>query len=103
MSRRYRQTIPEGRVQGPREEITYRLKTTHWGGSPTVPELTVLCVTDGNADVTEIVAPGGTPAIEGDDILLIISQLTADKLYEVNVDFISEGQKLSTFFTLACA
>ncbi len=102
MSRRFRQTIPEGRIQGPKEIITYRLKTTQWGGSPTDPELAVLCVTDEDTDVTNAVAPGGTPAIDGDDILLVISGLTEDKLYEVNVDFTSDGQKLSTFFTLAC-
>ena len=97
-----RQTIPEGRVQGPRETITYRVKTTRWGGSPTDPVLQVLIPAE-DSDVTESVAPSATPTVEGDDILVNLSSLVSGKFYEVNVHFTCEGQELSTFFNVPCA
>jgi len=102
MSSRERQTIPEGRVQGPLEQITYRVKTTRWGGEPTSPVLEVIRRSD-SIDVTEDVAPGAVPPVEGDDILVNITSLETGKFYEVNVHFTADGQRLSTFFNVPCA
>ena len=102
MSSRERQTIPEGRVQGPREQITYRVKTTRWGGDPSDATLEVIRRSD-QIDVTEAVAPSVSLPVDGDDILVNLSELVVRQFYEVNVHFTSEGQILSTFFNVPCA
>lgn len=93
----------EGRwPQGRNEELSYRVDTEPWGGSPTSPVVTLWDVTDGVAEdnwyqtgtITDVSATNlaGSPAVDGDylDTSLVFG-LTPGRLYRLEVRWMKTG------------
>jgi len=94
--------------QGKDEIISYQLNTTPWGGTPSVPVVTIYDVTGGvytALTVAEmaVVMPVNTPSISVDLIILSpLKLLTVGKLYRVEVKFTSGGDVWEPYFLVDC-
>lgn len=82
------------------EEISYKIDTTNWGGSPT--NVAVKAYLRGN-DVTDTVFPTNDPSVSGDDINLSpLKNLSGGVTYEIRVQFTSGGNILKKTMCVAC-
>src|SRR3972149_7874982 len=97
--------IAEGlQLQGANEVIAYRLTTTRWGSSPTVPAVKVYTIV-GTAytDVTTTVMPTGTPSVTGDMITWpALKLLTIGVDYFVLMEFTISGNVFSPWAIVRC-
>lgn len=100
MSSQLREVVEGRQYQGEDESIAYALTTTNWGGTPTSPSVAVFDVRNGNYhDVTSVVMPTNSPSINGDVITLShLANLTAGRVYRVEVQFTSGGNDLEAYF-----
>ena len=87
-------------VQTKGEEISYKINTTGWGGSPT--NVIVEAYLGGN-DVTNAVFPTNNPSVSGDDINLSpLKNLVGGVTYLVRIQFTSGGNVLKKTLQVAC-
>jgi len=95
--------VTEGlQTQGKDEEISYKIDTTTWGGSPASVSCAVYCL-DTNVNVTTIVMPTNSPSISGDDITLsALKKLVPGRTYEVRTKFTATAQVCENKFRVAC-
>lgn len=96
--------ITQGRQsQGTDEEIIYSLTTTAWGSDPSDESISVYDLSDGGTDVTADVTSGSS-SIAGDVITLpTIENLTAGRIYQVEVQFTAGGSVFEAPFIILCA
>lgn len=80
--------VKEGtQAQGESESLRYSITTTPWGTAPTVNGVVAKDMTSGGTDVSATVL-SGVSSISGDIITLpILTALTKNKLYRVEVRF----------------
>ena len=99
-----RKIIESPLTQGKDEKISYQLTTTPWGGTPSVPVVTIYDVTGGIYTALTVlqmgvVMPVNIPTILGDVITLSpLIALTAGTEYRVEIQFISGGDTWEPYF-----
>lgn len=93
--------VKEGKLhQGEDEFIAYQITTTPWASTPVVTGVKCYDVTAGGTrnDVSPTTL-SGTSSTLGDVITLpLLGQLTAGRLYRVEVTFTSGGNTFELFF-----
>ncbi len=88
-------------TQGEQELVCYTLTTTPWGGAPSNVAVTAIDRTNNDTDVTATVVDSVPGSIQGDVITTpLIKGLTAEHVYRVYVQFMSNTRTLRAYFEI---
>ena len=85
--------------QAPGEKVAYLLTTTPWGSSPTSP---VVTIKQNGLDVTADVTSGSASVASDVITTPLIQDLTAGKVYRIDVLFVTAGNTFKAHGLIKC-